>query len=103
MNQSNAFAKETMRGFVGYFQLAWRSEAFAVRTKRDGEIRYFDTAGEAELAAWRIKHKIEDMKLVRGGETISSHQAAADALFPTLVRQKGSSRYTKVETVRRRA
>ncbi|MFC6487343.1 hypothetical protein [Nitratireductor sp. GCM10026969] len=42
-------------------------------------------------------------ELRRDGETLSTVQSAANALFPTLVRQKGSSRLTKVETVRRRA
>ncbi|TWG90340.1 hypothetical protein L598_000700000970 [Mesorhizobium sp. J18] len=100
MNRATAFAEETIGGYIGRFRLAWRSEAFKVREHREGRVLYFATAEEAELAAWRVKHKIEDRHMRRDGETLSTAISAADALFPTLVRQKGSSRYTKVETRR---
>lgn len=101
MNHVSAFAEETVGGFIGRFRLAWRSEVFKVREHSEGKVLYFSTAAEAELAAWRVKHKIEQRQMRRDGETLSTALSAADAMFPTLVRQKGSSRYTKVETRRR--
>lgn len=102
MNHSTAFAEKTIGGaYIGRFRVAWRSEAFLVREHREGRVLYFGTAEEAELAAWRIKHKIEERKYRRDGAVISAAVSAGDALFPTLIRQKGSTRYTKVETRRR--
>lgn len=81
MNRSAAFAEHTMRGYVGRFRLAWRSESFPVRSRRDGPIVYFQTAAEAECAAWRVKDKIEQPRMLRAGEKISAKRCAADALF----------------------
>lgn len=83
MNRATAFAQPTMNGYVGRFRLAWKTEAFPVRTTRDGPIVYFRTAPEAECAAWRVKDKIEQTVMHRDGETLSSAKAAADSYFRT--------------------
>jgi hypothetical protein len=62
-------------------------------------VLYFTTAQEAELAAWRIKNKVEHRQMRRAGETMSLATEAADALFPTLAR---AGRAVQIEHRRRR-
>ncbi|WP_041544611.1 MULTISPECIES: hypothetical protein [Chelativorans] len=82
MNHSTAFAETTIGGaYIGRFRVAWRSEAFLVREHREGRVLYFGTAEEAELAACRIKHKIEERKYRRHGEKVSVAKIAAEKLF----------------------
>lgn len=81
MNQSTAFSEEVAGRFMGRFRLAWRSDAFPVRESRDGPIIYFDTALEAECAAWRTKHKIEEPKMRREGDPAGKVMTAANAVF----------------------
>lgn len=99
MNHSTAYAEPSMGAYIGRFRLDWRSETFIVREHRDGPIVYFDTAAEAEVAAWRIKDKIERPRMVRDGAKIEA-TSAADALFnmprSTVVRQSKTKRLVEV-------
>lgn len=100
MNHSTAYAELATGGFIGRFRLDWRTEHFKVRTHRGGSVLYFSTAAEAECAAWRVKHKIEERRMVRDGAKIEA-TSAADALFNLpgsrkVVRQSKTKRLVEV-------
>ena len=87
MNQSVATYEKRASGYVGLFRIPWKAYQFEVRTKKDGPVLYFETAEKAELAAWRVKHKIEEPHYRRCGERLSGGRSEAEKLFPGLKRR----------------
>ncbi|MDT6940761.1 hypothetical protein RI570_11440 [Brucella pseudogrignonensis] len=80
MNQQTAYAEWTVDGYVGKFQLAWRTEVYEV--KQDGKTQHFKYKHDAEIAAWRAKDAIENTTMYREGVTLSDGKyPEAEALF----------------------
>jgi hypothetical protein len=102
MNCRDAYAESTVHGYIGWVRLDWKAEPFEVRIdNKDGPVAYFRSATEAELAAWRLKHKIETKTMRREGDTLSTSNEvnivfAKFAKQPTILRQKGKTRLTQV-------
>lgn len=96
MNCRDAYAESTVHGYIGWVRLDWKAEPFEVRVdNKDGPVAYFRNATEAELAAWRLKHKIELKAMTRDGDTLSTGvRAAAEALF---CKQRGREKRIVVE------
>lgn len=85
MNQQTAYAEWTEDGYIGKFQLAWRTEVYVV--KKDDKPQYFKYPHDAEIAAWRAKHKIEQSVMVRDGEKLSVARSEAEKVFGTIFRK----------------
>lgn len=106
MNCRDAYAESTVHGYIGWVRLDWKAEPFEVRVdNKDGPIAYFRSATEAELAAWRLKHKIELRAMTRGGETLSTAVCERERVFarfgtPDKIKQRGKEK--RIEVVRRR-
>lgn len=99
----NHFAIGTMaeqHGYIGWFRKVHRAENEVV--KKNGKSVIFSTRQEAKLAAADAFVSYMNSEMVRDGETASAAHFDAHALFPTLCRQKGSSRVTKIEHAKRR-
>lgn len=99
MNQSDVRTNLTVKGHVGEFRLAWKSDFEPVlRVAEDGRrlgIEYFPTAKDAEIAAWRTMNKREQTAMVRSGETLTT--SAADAHFIGLKPFARSSKRRRTE------
>lgn len=94
-------------GFWAMIRLARDARPKPIMDKGERPVIY-PTELEAQKACTKHLLAYFNGDLRRDGKTISARLSAAEALFPgltkpTLVRQKGSSRFTKVETVRKRA
>lgn len=80
MNQQRAYAELTKHGYVGKFQLAWRTDVYEV--KENGETKYFKYKHNAEIAAWRAKDAVENTVMYREGVTLSDGKYPdSEALF----------------------
>lgn len=99
MNQQTAYAEWTEDGFIGKFQLAWRTEVYVV--KKDDKPQYFKYPHEAEIAAWRAKDEKEYPTLRRESDPASAARTEAEKLFPSLqpIRKNGKV----IEVTRKRA
>ncbi|HEU4986879.1 MAG TPA: hypothetical protein VFT89_07420 [Rhizobiaceae bacterium] len=100
MNTFSGFARPTIGGYHAMLRFARDASPKPVLGEGGKPIIF-----PSECEAWKAiaKHLCAYFNgdLRRDGETLTSARAAADAAFPGLIRQKGSSRYTAVE--RRRA
>jgi hypothetical protein len=96
MNESAATAVGTIRGWKGMFRPVWASQYREVQ--EGGQTVYYGTASEAECAAWRVLHTIEQSTMLRDGEKLQAI-SSADAAFnlKPFVKQRGSERRTVVE------
>ncbi|WP_025199091.1 hypothetical protein [Brucella sp. BO2] len=80
MNQQTAYAEWTEHGYIGKFQLAWRTDVYVV--KKDDKPLYFKYPHDAEIAAWRAKDAIENTVMLRDGVTLSGGKyPEAEAVF----------------------
>lgn len=92
MNEFNFRIEKSIAGYKAYLRCASDAEAKPILTK-GGKVKIFETKADAAIALIENLCRYINGNLVRDGETLSlSPKAAGDALFPTLVKQKGRER-----------
>lgn len=84
MNSADARAHITRDGYLAQYRLCWRTDYYTVQHRCDktGEMvpTYFKSPVQAQLHAWREKHRQEQSVMTRDGEKITA-KSAAEMLF----------------------
>ncbi|MBN9073998.1 MAG: hypothetical protein J0H34_20850 [Rhizobiales bacterium] len=96
MNDVDARAVAVFGGFQGEFRKVHRAAYEPVQL--DGVARIYDTAAEAETAAWRALKAHLCGEIVRSGDKASAARSQAEELFGKVFPGKGRK---PVEVVRR--
>jgi hypothetical protein len=98
MNQFFGYVKPVAAGsgFKAMLRFAEDSKPNAVKSKGGKEVVYANEADAWKAVATHLIHYFNS-PMFRSGEVVTAARSNADALFPTLCRQRGSSRVTKVE------
>ena len=81
MNRSNAYAAldEVAGVYRGWFRPCWKAEPVLVCS--NGEPVPFQSAKDAEIAAWRTLYEVEEPVMFRAGTMLGERRSAAETLF----------------------